>query len=205
MFEVQAQEAEEQDVLGQDLPPEDDDGPIEYKLKLCGLDTKKVIKRTTQMAFRLTEGRGEAFYEIGVHDNGQVIGIEQEEIFETMLVLFHIATQLEATLEVCLVRLGPEGYSIQLRVTKSMPEMIEPELDAFFNGLNFLNARKMYEAGNQPELTADTQSQSIQRRLSCKELEVEAGESQNASLFNQSQMSDIEERHEQEFSTQAEE
>ena len=115
-----------------------------------------------------------------------MIGIEQEEIFETMLVLFHIATQLEATLEVCLVRLGPEGYSIQLRVTKSMPEMIEPELDAFFNGLNFLNARKMYEAGNQPELTADTQSQSIQRRLSCKELEVEAGESQNASLFNQS-------------------
>ena len=143
------------------MPPEDDDGPIEYKLKLCGLDTNKVIKRTTQMAFRLTEGRGEAFYEIGVHDNGQVVGIEQEEIFETMLVLFHIATQLEATLEVCLVRLGPEGYSVQLRVTKAMPEMIEPELDAFFNGLNFLNAKKMYEAGNPPALTAETQSQSI--------------------------------------------
>lgn len=61
------------------------------------------------MAFRLTEGRGEAFYEVGVHDNGQVIGIEQEEIFETMLVLFHIATEIEATLEVCQVRLGPEG------------------------------------------------------------------------------------------------
>jgi len=35
---------------------------------------------------------GEAFYEVGVHDNGQMIGIDQEEVLETMIVLFHIAT-----------------------------------------------------------------------------------------------------------------
>ena len=44
------------------------------------------------MAFRLTEGKGEAFYELGVHDNGEVVGIEQEEIFESVLVLFHISS-----------------------------------------------------------------------------------------------------------------
>lgn len=37
-----------------DLPPEDDNGNTEYKLKLCGLSMYKVKKRTTQMAFRLT-------------------------------------------------------------------------------------------------------------------------------------------------------
>ena len=158
-FEAKAEEAEEIDVLGQDLPPEDDDGPVEYKLKLCGLDTNKVIKRTTQMAFRLTQGKGEAYYEIGVHDNGQLVGIEQEEVFETMLVLFHIAAQLEATLEVCEVRLGPEGYSVQLRTTKPEPHAIEPELDGFFNGLNFLNKKRMYE-GSRGESTCGTESQS---------------------------------------------
>ena len=144
------------------MPKENDDGPVEYKLKLCGLDTNKVIKRTTQFAFRLTEGRGEAFYEIGVHDNGQVIGIEQEEIFETMLVLFHIATQLEATLEVCQVRLGKEGYSVQLRATKPEPDAIEPELDGFFNGLNFLNTKRMYETSRCTcATTCETGSQTI--------------------------------------------
>jgi len=140
------------------LPPEIDDGPIEYKLKLCGLDTNKVIKRTTQFAFRLTEGMGEAFYEIGVHDNGQLIGIEQEEIFETMLVLFHIATSLEATLEVCQVRLGQEGYSVQLRATKPEPEAIEPELDGFINGLNFLNKKRLYEGTRTEKTTCETHS-----------------------------------------------
>ena len=64
------------------------------------------------MAFRLTEGKGEAFYELGVHDNGEVIGIEQEEIFESVLVLFHISSQIEAALDITKVRLGPEGYSV---------------------------------------------------------------------------------------------
>ena len=85
---------------------------------------------------------------MGVADDGQVIGIEQEEIFESMLVLFHIATELEAKLEVQQVRLGTEGYNVQLRVTKYEPELneaIEPELDGFFNGLNFLNKKRMYE------------------------------------------------------------
>jgi GTPase len=43
------------------------------------------------MAFRLSQGNGEAYYEIGVHDSGKMIGIEQEEILETMIVLFHIS------------------------------------------------------------------------------------------------------------------
>ena len=93
-FEVLAEEAEEKQVIGQDLPAEDDEGNIEYKLMLCGVDIKKIIKRSTQMSYRLQQGSGEAFYEVGVHDNGQMIGIDQEELFESMLVLFHIATQL---------------------------------------------------------------------------------------------------------------
>lgn len=42
------------DEAAPDLPPEDDNGNTEYKLKLCGLTMYKVVRRTTQMAFRLT-------------------------------------------------------------------------------------------------------------------------------------------------------
>lgn len=71
------------------------------------------------MAFRLTEGKGQAFYEVGVHDNGEMIGIDFDECFETILVLYHMSKQLNATLEVMLVRLGTVGYSVQLKVTRS--------------------------------------------------------------------------------------
>lgn len=38
-FEAMADEAEERCVLGENLPKEDDEGNIEYKLKLCDVDT----------------------------------------------------------------------------------------------------------------------------------------------------------------------
>lgn len=42
----------------------------------------------------MQEGKGEAFYEVGVHDNGEMIGIGFDECFETILVLYHMAKVL---------------------------------------------------------------------------------------------------------------
>jgi GTPase len=36
---------------------------------------------TTQMSYRLNEGNGIAFYQIGVLDSGQVTGLTELEIF----------------------------------------------------------------------------------------------------------------------------
>jgi GTPase len=47
------------------------------------------------MAFRLNEGNGTAYYEIGVLDSGQVTGLTDAEIVDTLLVLFHITTTFE--------------------------------------------------------------------------------------------------------------
>lgn len=63
-----------------------------------------------------------------------------------MVALFHMAQMLEAKLEVTLVRLGFEGYNVQLRVTKPQPEAIEPEVDAFMRGLNLLRNSRVYES-----------------------------------------------------------
>ena len=53
---------------------------------------------------------------------------------------------LKAKIEVVLVRLGSEGYSVQLRITKPQPEAIEPEVDAFIMGLNILRNSRAYES-----------------------------------------------------------
>ena len=48
------------------------------------------------------------------------------------------------------MRLGQEGYNMQLRVTRPQPEAIEPEIDAFFMGLKMLQSssksRLVYES-----------------------------------------------------------
>ena len=49
-----------------------------------------------------------------------------------------MAQSLEAELSLQEVRLGTEGYSVKLRVTKPQPEAIDPEIDAFISGLNVL-------------------------------------------------------------------
>lgn len=85
------------------------------------------------------EGRGEAIYEIGVHDDGDLVGITQEECAASILALFHMTRTLGAQLDVTQVRLGSYGYSVQLRVTQPQ-EHIDPEVQSFMRGLNMLRA-----------------------------------------------------------------
>lgn len=56
---------------------------------------KKIEKRTTQLKWRLKEGDGTAYYEIGVLDSGQVTGLNEEEISETLMVIFFMASTLD--------------------------------------------------------------------------------------------------------------
>lgn len=55
----------------------------------------RVQHLTTQMIYRLNEGNGTAFYQVGVLDSGQVTGLTEEEIFETLLILFYMSTTLQ--------------------------------------------------------------------------------------------------------------
>jgi hypothetical protein len=57
-----------------------------------------------------------------VLDSGQVTGLDVEEIFQTLILLFYIATTLtpQAELTIEKVRLGHEGFSLMLKVTKEI-------------------------------------------------------------------------------------
>lgn len=59
------------------ISPEKDDGNEEYKLRLT--NHLKIEQITTQMRYRMEEGNGEAFYTLGVKDDGEIIGLTDDE------------------------------------------------------------------------------------------------------------------------------
>ncbi|KAG9337809.1 hypothetical protein JZ751_027611 [Albula glossodonta] len=56
------------------------EGNIEYKLKLVNPTQYRFEHLATQMKWRLQEGRGEAVYQIGVEDNGLLVGLVGADI-----------------------------------------------------------------------------------------------------------------------------
>lgn len=64
----------------QSLPKENDYGDTEYKLILHIDDDYKREGLVTQMKYRLNAGMGECIYYLGVHDNGNPVGILPEEM-----------------------------------------------------------------------------------------------------------------------------
>lgn len=116
------------------LPPEPQQGNVEYKLKLVNPTDQRLEHLVTQMKWRLREGQGEAIYQIGVEDNGLMTGLPVEDMDSSLDTLREMARRLEATVQVlrdrvvvtedgprmvaeCLVRKVPEDQQcIDLRV-----------------------------------------------------------------------------------------
>lgn len=80
------------------LPPEVEEGNIEYKLKLVNPSPHRFEHLVTQMKWRLEEGQGEAIYEIGVEDNGLLVGLTDVELSASINTLERMAERLGATL-----------------------------------------------------------------------------------------------------------
>jgi|SaaInlStandDraft_7_1057024.scaffolds.fasta_scaffold383741_1 elongation factor 1-alpha len=74
-------------------------GNREYKLKLIDCDAKKIIKRSSQMLFRLYEGNGKAIYLIGVSDSGNVIGLTINELNTSFNNIIKIIKQSHAIIK----------------------------------------------------------------------------------------------------------
>lgn len=82
--------------MPESLPPEVEEGNVEYKLKLVNPSPSRLEHLVTQMKWRLQEGDGEAIYEIGVEDNGMFIGLKREELDSSLNTLNVMASKLGA-------------------------------------------------------------------------------------------------------------
>lgn len=73
------------DLSFNDLPPEVEEGNIEYKLKLKEVEGERLTKLISQASWRMDEGykktgSREAIYYIGVNDDGSIGGISLQEL-----------------------------------------------------------------------------------------------------------------------------
>lgn len=81
------------------FPPEKEEGNIEYKRQLCNLSDLRYIQLASQMKWRLMEGDGIAYYMIGVNDKGDIYGLTNEIMNESISNLYKISDVISATLE----------------------------------------------------------------------------------------------------------
>jgi len=81
--------------------PEDDEGYIEYKLRLDQIDRPKIDRMVTQMKYRLNEGKlaiGKymAYYFLGIDDDGIAGFIDKDILDKTISVIEDVASKSNA-------------------------------------------------------------------------------------------------------------
>ncbi|KAI6044515.1 hypothetical protein EDC04DRAFT_2935576 [Pisolithus marmoratus] len=88
------------DVLVQAIPrliPEVEEGNVEYKLQLLAPSPARFVRLVTQLKWRLLEGGGQAYYEIGVADSGALVGLPRQELEESLETLETMAGEIGAS------------------------------------------------------------------------------------------------------------
>uniref|UniRef100_A0A4W4H8D4 Tr-type G domain-containing protein n=1 Tax=Electrophorus electricus TaxID=8005 RepID=A0A4W4H8D4_ELEEL len=78
------------------IPFQAEEGNIEYKLKLVNPTQYRFEHLATQLKWRLQEGRGEAVYQIGVEDNGLLVGLTEEDMTASLNTLRRMAEKVGA-------------------------------------------------------------------------------------------------------------
>ncbi|CAK9782976.1 unnamed protein product [Cutaneotrichosporon oleaginosum] len=84
-------------VTSQAMPERDREGHIEYKLKLIEPSPERLARLVTQMLWRLKQGGNEAIYELGLADDGTVIGLTRAEMDASLATLERMAAEVGAT------------------------------------------------------------------------------------------------------------
>ncbi|KDN39733.1 hypothetical protein RSAG8_08651, partial [Rhizoctonia solani AG-8 WAC10335] len=90
------------------LVPEVEEGNVEYKLKLSP-SPERLTRLITQLKWRLLEGGGQALYEIGVGDGGQLVGLPRHEMERSLDTLEKMAGELGATVVILREIAVPRG------------------------------------------------------------------------------------------------
>jgi len=78
------------------LESEKEIGNIEYKIKLCKNTEYKITQLSTQMLYRLYQGNGYVIYYIGVCDNGDIVGISETDLNNSVLLLKKASNKIGA-------------------------------------------------------------------------------------------------------------
>ena len=83
------------------FPPENDEGYLEYKLRLDFKDDFRLQKMESQMLYRLNEGYEhydcyKCHYVLGVFDNGTIGSLTEEELDKTYIIFLSVVMACKA-------------------------------------------------------------------------------------------------------------
>lgn len=81
------------------IPAEIETGNVEYKLKLDP-NPLRFQHLVTQLKWRLSEGSGDAIYEVGVSDKGKLVGLGPAELSRSVDTLVRMAADADAEMSV---------------------------------------------------------------------------------------------------------
>ncbi|DBA05304.1 TPA: hypothetical protein N0F65_007466 [Lagenidium giganteum] len=114
----------------QKLPSEVEEGNVEYKLQLLDPSPDRLKQLVTQLHWRLNEGKGVAFYEVGVRDNGVAIGINEQSMVKSLTTLSRMCQVLQADLEVVHFRDGHALHhkAVRVRITRIAQKKAKKQL-----------------------------------------------------------------------------
>jgi len=101
------------------LKKEEPYGNVEYKLKLPSPDAKRLDEIATQLKYRVEEGLGEAIYEIGVMDDGKIIGLSEEELKTSIKNLEEAARKIGAKVTVIREVNGRMGKAVEVLIRRT--------------------------------------------------------------------------------------
>ncbi len=76
--------------------PELPDGNVEYKVRIDPNSEERIERLATQMKYRLQEGKGQAFYIVGLADDGVPVGIYKHELAKMEERLSFVASKIGA-------------------------------------------------------------------------------------------------------------
>lgn len=91
------------------LVPEVEFGNVEYKLQLLSPSPSRFARLVTQLKWRLLEGNGQAYYELGVADSGLLLGLCQADMDQTLMTLEEMAGEIGASVIVIKEVPVPQG------------------------------------------------------------------------------------------------
>jgi len=101
------------------LEKERPQGNIEYKLKLVEVKPERLEELASQLKYRLEEGMGEAIYEIGVTDDGEIVGLNLEEFEKTVETLKRASEKVGAKITVIRKTNGKMGVAAEVLIRRT--------------------------------------------------------------------------------------
>jgi len=100
------------------MKEENDNGNVEYKLRIAPTDHDRFLELATQMLYRLNEGGGEAFYELGLSNEGEPIGLPPEELKKSLENFKNLCDFIGSNYHIVNVEKGTKGTVLEIHLTR---------------------------------------------------------------------------------------